>query len=177
MLVMREDQPGRLMIQRSAARSMVVGVVVLGIAASAFAGGVSALDAYLPYAVVMFALGAVLAFIGLALVLGRVGFDIDQQRSALTEWRSYLSFRRTREYPLADIEAVVITKYWFFNRLGRTKQDFYYRLSLRTAEHDVLLSDKLTETHATNAAETISRFASLSVVQEKGRAEGVVAGR
>ena len=76
------------------------------------------------------------------------------------------------------VTAVRLVRYWLFNRIARLDEDYWYRLGLESVDGPLLeLASKLTETEATEDAETIASFLDVPVTHHRGRVEGIISGR
>jgi hypothetical protein len=92
--------------------------------------------------------------------------------------RSGLRGTRRVTHALSSLEAVVLVRFWYFNRAARADRHYWYRLQVHTAtESRIEIAPRLTLAAATEAADAIAAHVDVPVREEHGRAEGVVAGR
>ncbi len=174
-------------VQRGATRSTLFGLLLAVIGAGALIGVVAGLAGAtgtplpreaLPYMVLPVLGGLSFLVIGIMLVLERSGFDFDRRRGTFMSWTSHFLFQRRREYALDRFDALLLTRYWLFNRVGRNANRYRYRLVVRAAsadQRDVELGHTLRAENAKDVAERLGDFLGMAVEEVKGHAEGIVA--
>lgn len=181
-----ESVPGHVDLLRITPRSfarIAFGVVLLAVGGGFLIGAIAQLTgqsaAYIPYVVLGLLIGLVLTAGGVALIVERSGFDFDRHAGELTAWRSYIVLHRRRVFDLEDLTGIVITRYWLFNRVARSENEHFYRLAIRHATHPQLIEigERLRGERATSISGVLAAYLDLPIIERKGRAEGVVAGR
>ena len=131
-------------------------------------------NTYHIYGYVLVGLGTPSFFFGCLALFRRTRFFLDRtNKTASMERKGLLNSRRTTY----SVDAVILVRYWIFNRMARAESDFRFRLRLHSSSARLELGSKLSEAEATEAATTIAAFLELPLRTEEGRVEGVVAGR
>ncbi len=145
-------------------------------------GGIHSLVAQPPaprmYSIFLLLMAAACVLGGLPTLFGRTRFFFDRTARSLTlEHKGLLRTKRETQ-SLDSLTAVVLVRYWLFNRLARAESSHWYRLQLHGPTGLLLeLASKLPEAAASDAAGAIASHLQLPVEQHEGRVEGVVSGR
>jgi hypothetical protein len=179
MKIIHDPRRPNVLIARPRNPALAGAIVMSAFGCLALVGGIHTVVTQAPvyrvYALILVLIAVACIVCGLPVLFRRTQYSFDGATRTITIERKG-AVRTTRHTNSSDaITAVVLVRYWYFNRLARSETDYWYRLQLHGPRGAIYrLAPKLRETLAFEVANAIASFLKVPLELQAASAQGVV---